>query len=153
MEAAGAPWPERRCVSMGDELPERAFIAIPVDIHAVRVLRTESNADTEVVRTVERTRTRVTCRICGRTMTERHGSDELRILRHLPSLGRPVFLRIRPKRFRHMGPGVALTAFIARIGHGLKRCKQRALLTNVHWIQSFQLGLKGLYPMDVDVAL
>jgi hypothetical protein len=81
-------------------MPERAFISIPLDIPEVRVLRTEINKDNEFVLTVESTRKSATCRICGRTITERHGNDAERTLRHLPILGRPVFLRIRPKRFR-----------------------------------------------------
>jgi transposase len=40
-----------------------------------------------------------TCRRCGRTIREPHGLDEPRLLRHLPSFGRTVYLRIRPKRF------------------------------------------------------
>jgi transposase len=71
-----------------------------LDIPEVRVLRTEINADNEFVLTVESTRKSATCRICGQTITLRHGSDEIRTLRHLPILGRPVFLRIRPERFR-----------------------------------------------------
>ena len=81
-------------------MPERAFISIPLDIPEVRVLRTEINADNEFVLTVESTRKSATCRICGRTIALRHGSDAIRTLRHLPILGRPVFLRIRPERFR-----------------------------------------------------
>lgn len=38
--------------------------------------------------------------LLGRIITERHGVDAPRRLRHLPILGRPVYLRIRPKRFR-----------------------------------------------------
>ena len=55
----------------------------------------------ELILTVESTLTSTTCRRCGRTITERHGIDEPRLLRHLPILGRVVYLRIRPKRFRY----------------------------------------------------
>jgi transposase len=81
-------------------MPERAFISIPLDIPEVRVLRTEINKHNEFVLTVESTRKSATCRVCGRTITERHGNDAERTLRHLPILGRPVFERLRPKRFR-----------------------------------------------------
>ena len=40
------------------------------------------------------------CRQCGREITERHGVDEAITLRHLPILGRHVYLRLRPKRYR-----------------------------------------------------
>jgi transposase len=40
------------------------------------------------------------CRKCGREIRELHGLDEGITLRHLPILGRKVFLRLRPKRYR-----------------------------------------------------
>jgi transposase len=54
----------------------------------------------ELILTVESTLTSTSCRLCGRTITERLGVDEPRLLRHLPILGHVVYLRIRPKRFR-----------------------------------------------------
>src|SRR5262249_24577112 len=75
-------------------------ISIPLDIPDVRVLQTELTKDGEFILTVESTLTSTTCRRCGRTITERHGTDEPRLLRHLPILGRAAYLRIRPKRFR-----------------------------------------------------
>jgi transposase len=81
-------------------MPKQPFISIPLDIPDVRVLQTELTKDGELILTVESTLTTTTCRRCGRTITERHGQDEPRLLRHLPSFGRVVYLRIRPKRFR-----------------------------------------------------
>jgi transposase len=81
-------------------LDKQPFISIPLDISNIRVLQTEINAQRELVLTVESTLTSTSCRRCGRTITESHGLDEARLLRHLPILGRVVYLRIRPKRFR-----------------------------------------------------
>jgi transposase len=81
-------------------MPKHPLISIPLDIPDVRVLQTEITKDGELILTVESTVTNTTCRRCGRTITERHGLDEPRLLRHLPILGRVVYLRIRPKRFR-----------------------------------------------------
>jgi transposase len=81
-------------------MPKHPLISIPLDIPDVRVLQTELTKDGEFVLTVESTLTTTTCRRCGRTITERHGLDEPRLLRHLPILGHVVYLRIRPKRFR-----------------------------------------------------
>src|SRR5690242_14623174 len=81
-------------------MPKHPLISIPLDIPDVRVLQTELTKDGEFILTVESTLTSTTCRRCGRTITERHGVDEPRLLRHLPILGRVVYLRIRPKRFR-----------------------------------------------------
>ena len=76
------------------------FISIPLDIADVRVVQTELSKDGEFVVTVESTLTNTTCRKCGRVISEPHGSDKPRLLRHLPLLGRPLYLRISPKRFR-----------------------------------------------------
>lgn len=81
-------------------MSKHPLISIPLDIPDVRVLQTELTKDGEIILTVESTLTTTTCRRCGRTITHRHGLDEPRMLRHLPSFGRVVYLRIRPKRFR-----------------------------------------------------
>jgi len=81
-------------------MSKHPLISIPLDIPDVRVLRTEINAQRELILTVESTLTSTSCRRCGRIITEFHGLDQPRLLRHLPILGRVVYLRIRPKRFR-----------------------------------------------------
>lgn len=81
-------------------MAKQPFISIPLDIPDVRVLQTDLTQAGELILTIESTLESATCRQCGRTITERHGEDRSRLLRHLPILGRPVYLRIRPKRFR-----------------------------------------------------
>jgi len=81
-------------------MPKHSLISIPLDIPDVRVLQTELTKASELILTVESMLTSTTCRRCGRTLTAQHGVDEPRLLRHLPILGRVVYLRIRPKRFR-----------------------------------------------------
>jgi transposase len=81
-------------------MPKHPFISIPLDIPDVRVLQTELTKQGELILTVESILTSTTCRRCGRTITQLHGLDQPRLLRHLPILGRVVYLRIRPKRFR-----------------------------------------------------
>jgi transposase len=81
-------------------VPKQPFISIPLDIPDLRVLQTDLTQADEFILTVESTLESTTCRRCGRTITEQHGEDRPRLLRHLPILGRPVYLRIRPKRFR-----------------------------------------------------
>jgi transposase len=81
-------------------MPKHSLISIPLDIPDVRVLQTELTKNGELILTVESTLTSTPCRRCGRPLAERHGVDEPRLLRHLPILGRVVYLRIRPKRFR-----------------------------------------------------
>ena len=81
-------------------MPKQPFISIPLDIPDVRVLQTDLTQANEFILTVESTLESTSCRRCGRTITEQHGEDRPRLLRHLPILGRVVYLRIRPKRFR-----------------------------------------------------
>lgn len=81
-------------------MSKQPFISIPLDIPNLRVLQTDLTQANEFILTVESTLESTSCRRCGRTITEPHGTDQPRLLRHLPILGRPVYLRIRPKRFR-----------------------------------------------------
>ena len=81
-------------------MPKQPFISIPLDIPDVRVLQTDLTQADEFILTIESTLESTSCRRCGRTITEQHGEDRPRLLRHLPILGRVVYLRIRPKRFR-----------------------------------------------------
>ncbi len=81
-------------------MTKHPLISIPLDIPDVRVLQTELTKESELIITVESTLVSTTCRRCGRTIREPHGVDEPRLLRHLPSFGRTVYLRIRPKRLR-----------------------------------------------------
>ena len=81
-------------------MPKQPFVSIPLDIPDVCVLQIDLTQANEFIFTVESTLTTTTCRRCGRTLTEQHGEDRSRLLRHLPILGRVVYLRIRPKRFR-----------------------------------------------------
>jgi transposase len=75
-------------------------ITIPLDIPDVQVLQIETNPRGDCTITVESTQEGTKCRKCGRMITELHGVDEWLTLRHLPILGRRVYLRLRPKRYR-----------------------------------------------------
>jgi transposase len=81
-------------------MSKHPLISIPLDIPDVRVLQTELTKAGELILSVESTLTSTSCHRCGRTISEPHGTDEPRLLRHLPILGRVVYVRIRPKRFR-----------------------------------------------------
>jgi transposase len=77
-----------------------AQVTIPLDIPDVRVLNIEISPRGECTITVESTLEETRCRQCGREIREFHGLAEWLTLRHLPILGRKVFLRLRPKRYR-----------------------------------------------------
>jgi transposase len=81
-------------------IPINAQITIPLDIPDVQVRNVEQNERGEYTITIESTLEGTRCRQCGHEITDLHGVDEAIILRHLPILGRPVYLRLRPKRYR-----------------------------------------------------
>lgn len=64
------------------------------------MLKSELSPRGDYTLTVESTLEGTKCRKCGREIKELHGLDEEIMLRHLPILGRKVFLRLRPKRYR-----------------------------------------------------
>ena len=77
-----------------------AQITIPLDIADVWVINIEINSRGECTLTVESTLEGTKCRKCGGEIREFHGVDEWIRLRHLPMLGRKVYIRLRPKRYR-----------------------------------------------------
>ena len=77
-----------------------AQITIPLDIPDVRVLQTQLTAQGEFIITVESTVSSAVCHRCGRMIRKSYGTDDWVTVQHLPILGRPVYLRYRPKRYR-----------------------------------------------------
>jgi len=74
-------------------------IEIPLDLPEVRVLKYEADRH-QIVITVESTRQWAICHKCGQEIRDFHSYNRQLRLRHLPILGRPVIIEIRPKRFR-----------------------------------------------------
>jgi len=75
-------------------------LSIPLDIPNVHVLKTRIDKNDAFVITVEGTKQSTICQHCGRKITQFHGHDKWIRLRHLPILGRPVYIRLRPKRYK-----------------------------------------------------
>ena len=75
-------------------------IAIPLDLSDVTVTSTTVTKDHTLLIEVESTCTTTMCQRCGQEISQFHGHDRPLTLRHLPVLDMPVFIRIRPKRFR-----------------------------------------------------
>lgn len=80
-------------------MPRQTEIRFPLDIRDVKVLKTEMNARGDYIITVESTQTSTTCHCCGREISKFYGHDKWIQLRHLPILGRRVYIRLRPKRY------------------------------------------------------
>src|SRR5690606_12378353 len=81
-------------------MPKHPMVSIPLDIPDIRALKTEINAKRAYITTVERTLTTTTCRRCRRVIDQLHSLEKPRLLRHLPTFGRVVYVCIRAKRFR-----------------------------------------------------
>ena len=74
-------------------------IMLPLDIPDVEVIGTEINERGNYLLKVENPRNSAVCQYCGRQLTKFNGHNREIELRHLPILGRRVYLRIRPKRY------------------------------------------------------
>jgi len=74
-------------------------IEFPLDLPDVRIVETDLSEPAITIR-VESTRTGTRCRQCGTAIEDFHGYGERLRLRHLPILGRPVFIELRPRRYR-----------------------------------------------------
>jgi transposase len=77
----------------------RNTIMLPLDIPDVEVTGTEINERGDYIITVESTRNSAVCQHCGSQLTKFNGHNREIELRHLPILGRRVYIRIRPKRY------------------------------------------------------
>jgi transposase len=77
-----------------------AQITIPLDIPDIKVLRTQITERGEFIITVESTLSSAHCHQCGREIRKSHGHDDWVTVRHLPILGRPVYIRYRPRRYQ-----------------------------------------------------
>jgi len=53
----------------------------------------------DVLITIETTESSIACRICGKQLTKRHGSDQERRLRHLSILGKRTYIIYKPHRY------------------------------------------------------
>jgi transposase len=76
------------------------FIHVPLNLPDVCVLSTHRTAQGHWLIRVESTLEGTQCRRCGREIRDLHGLGAVVRLCHLPLFDVPVFLEIRPKRYR-----------------------------------------------------
>jgi transposase len=74
-------------------------IAIPLDIPDVTIEHVDITEQAIHI-TVKSTITETRCHKCGSPISRVHGHDDEITLRHLPILGKPTCIHIRPTRFR-----------------------------------------------------
>jgi transposase len=75
-------------------------LQIPLDLPDVRVLNVSKIERGAWLIQVESTVTGTVCRKCGKPITDYHGLDASIRLRHLPLFEVPVYIELRPKRYR-----------------------------------------------------
>jgi transposase len=75
-------------------------IRIPLDLPDVRILEVSKTDRGHWLIRLESTLKGTTCQKCGREITDFHGLDSALRLRHLPLFDVPVFIELRPKRYR-----------------------------------------------------
>lgn len=81
-------------------MSEENQISLPLDLPHVKVLKTEVNEEGDFIITVESTLEKGVCRKCGQSTKTFYGYDKTIRLRHLPILGRRVYICLRPKRYQ-----------------------------------------------------
>ncbi|MFC1960765.1 helix-turn-helix domain-containing protein, partial [Chloroflexota bacterium] len=77
-----------------------ADIKFPLDIPNVTILKMESNKQGDYIITVESTQKSTRCRKCGQEISQFQGYGKWIKLRHLSILGRRVYIKLQPKRYR-----------------------------------------------------
>ncbi len=73
---------------------------IPLDIDDVKIERVEFIKNNEIIITVKSTLEGTHCHRCGKKITASYGFGREITLRHLSILGKPTYIRIKPKRYQ-----------------------------------------------------
>jgi len=74
-------------------------IAIPLNIPDVTIEHVDITEHIIMI-TVKSTIKETRCHTCGDRISKVHGHDDAITLRHLPILGKPTSIRLRPVRFQ-----------------------------------------------------
>ncbi len=77
-----------------------ANITIPLDLPEVDVVEVKSNREDDLTVVVRSTREGTHCHVCGQWIDKPWGHDREVTLRHLPVLGKRVFIVLSPPRFQ-----------------------------------------------------
>jgi len=73
-------------------------VADLIDLQASKVVDVRLDKH-DIIITIETTESSVVCRVCGKQLTKRHGSDKERKLRHLSILGKQTYIIYKPHRY------------------------------------------------------
>lgn len=73
---------------------------MPLDIEDVKIEQVEFTQHNEIIITVTSTLEGTQCHRCGKKIAHGYGYGREIILRHLSILGKPTYIRIKPKRYQ-----------------------------------------------------
>jgi transposase len=76
------------------------LLQIPLDISDVKIEKVDTSTKKGFVITVISELKGTTCRCCGKPIDKFYGYSKEIMLRHLPILEKPVWLKIKPKRYQ-----------------------------------------------------
>jgi transposase len=76
------------------------YLEIPLNLEGVEVEGVEFTDRGEIFITVTPLADGTDCHVCGQRISDFYGRDREIVLRHLSILGKPSYLKIRPKRYR-----------------------------------------------------
>lgn len=76
-----------------------AEFTVPLDLPDVNILKVEIDGDVKLTLSIQSSLPTTKCQRCGREISRFHGYGDWIVLRHLPILGREVYIRYRAKRF------------------------------------------------------
>jgi transposase len=77
-----------------------AHFEIPLDIEDVKIEQVEFTPNNEIMITVTSTVEGTQCHRCGKKIKKAYGEGREITLRHLSILGKPTYIRIKPKRYQ-----------------------------------------------------
>ena len=75
-------------------------ITLPLDIPSLEILAQTTDKQGHIAIEVKSKKNSTKCKNCGKTATKRHGTSKIIKIRHLPILDTPVYLHIRPVRYK-----------------------------------------------------
>ncbi len=74
-------------------------INLPLDITSLKIIAQTTDKNGNIILDVISKNDHSTCHKCGKSATKRNGTAPVRLIRHLPILDTPVYLRIIPVRY------------------------------------------------------
>ena len=76
------------------------LLQIPLDIPDVQIKKFDASTKKGFVVTVTSEQKGTTCQHCGKSIDKFYGYSKEMIVRHLPILEKPVWIKIKPKRYQ-----------------------------------------------------